>query len=237
MEPESQPLTTIFAKRPVPGQVKTRLCPPLDPAQAAALALAMLDDTVERELGGGVVDVELAVAPAESVDWFQERYGQRLAVCAQVGAGLGERMAAWFEARCGARSSVVIVGSDCPMLERSTVDEAHRLLASGTDAVFAPDGGGGYSLVGLARAVPELFTEVPMSTRSMLDETLDLARSRGLAVELLAEHRDVDDGDDLLRLDRELRRLTMVADRRAGADFPARTFDWLRTELGHDDEL
>ena len=38
---------TVIAKEPVPGAVKTRLCPPLDPRDAAALAAAALDDTFE----------------------------------------------------------------------------------------------------------------------------------------------------------------------------------------------
>ena len=37
----------VLAKAPVPGRVKTRLCPPLTPAQAAELARAALLDTIE----------------------------------------------------------------------------------------------------------------------------------------------------------------------------------------------
>jgi len=237
MEPARQPLTTIFAKCPLPGQVKTRLCPPLGPDQAASLALAMLDDTVRRELAAEGIATELAVAPASSVGWFRRRFGDLIPVSAQEGAGLGERMAAWFEARCPGRASVVIVGSDCPLMGGRAALEAHAWLARGAEVVFAPDGGGGYSLVGLARPVSELFTEVPMSTDSMLDETLELATSRGLTVRLLDEHRDVDNGEDLLRLDRELRQLTMSTDERTRADFPAQTFDWLCREYRGDHEL
>ena len=37
----------VMAKSPVPGRVKTRLCPPCTPAEAAALAEAALADTLE----------------------------------------------------------------------------------------------------------------------------------------------------------------------------------------------
>jgi uncharacterized protein len=37
----------VLAKEPVPGRVKTRLCPPCTAAQAAQLAEAALADTLE----------------------------------------------------------------------------------------------------------------------------------------------------------------------------------------------
>ena len=45
--------------------------------------------------------------------------------------------------------SVVIVGTDAPLLGRDRIDEAHGVLASGRDLVLIPDGGGGYSLIGV----------------------------------------------------------------------------------------
>lgn len=52
----------IMAKSPVPGQVKTRLCPPLTPSEAADVAAASLLDTVEAALStpGAVPVVALA---------------------------------------------------------------------------------------------------------------------------------------------------------------------------------
>ena len=36
----------VMAKAPVPGRVKTRLCPPLTPDEAAEIAAAALADTL-----------------------------------------------------------------------------------------------------------------------------------------------------------------------------------------------
>ena len=41
-------VVVVFAKHPTPGAVKTRMCPPLTPEQAAALYAAMLDDVPVR---------------------------------------------------------------------------------------------------------------------------------------------------------------------------------------------
>lgn len=42
----SAPALAVIAKAPVAGRVKTRLCPPCTPQQAAALAGAALQDTL-----------------------------------------------------------------------------------------------------------------------------------------------------------------------------------------------
>jgi rSAM/selenodomain-associated transferase 1 len=55
-------LLIIFAKEPRPGQVKTRLCPPLSPEAAARLYRCFLEDILEEM--GRLPDIGLAVAYA-----------------------------------------------------------------------------------------------------------------------------------------------------------------------------
>ena len=54
----------IFAKEPRPGQVKTRLCPPLSPEAAARLYRCFLEDILEEM--GRLPDISLAVAYASA---------------------------------------------------------------------------------------------------------------------------------------------------------------------------
>lgn len=229
--------TTIFTKRPRPGRVKTRLTPPLSAAQAARLAQAMLDDTVARHLARPEYTTAIAVAEVEDVAWARARYPGVNEVDAQAGEGLGERLANWFGQRCDGASSVVVVGSDCPLLASDSVLDAHLALESEdpeerADVVLVPDAGGGYCLVGLRRALPELFTEISMSTERMFDETIALARRLDLRVRLLARHYDVDLESDVQRLGMDLRRRI---DRATGApargdrEFPVRTYAELQT--------
>lgn len=227
---DSSALTTVFSKQPVPGLAKTRLVPPLDPREAARLARAMLDDTVARHLGEpGSQRVALTVDPSESVEWFRARYPGVESVEAQRGAALGERLADWFERALVRAPSVVVVGADCPLLPRRLVATAHARLAEGADAVFAPDAGGGYVLVGLAAPAPELFLDVPMSTSDNLSATLDRAARAGLSVELLPEQLDVDDETDLVALARELNTLRELG--RVDDDFPQATYAVLQDVL------
>lgn len=206
-QPFASRLTALFTKQPAPGQVKTRLSPPLTPAQAAQLAEAMLRDTVERCLAGEFRSV-LAFAPAEAAGWFRTNFPGLQDQRAQVGPELGQRLALFVaESFAGGEArSLVVIGSDQPLVPLARLHEAHRALENGADCVLGPDPGGGYYLIGLSQSIPELFTEVRMSSIGMCEATEALARARGLTVERLSEHLDIDTPADLERLCAELAR-------------------------------
>jgi len=210
--------TALFTKQPVPGRVKTRLCPPLAPGEAARLAEAMLRDTVEKCLAGEFRTV-LAFTPAEGAAWFRSAFPEIEEQRVQSGEALGERLARFVEdsfARHEART-LVVIGSDQPLVPLARIHEAHRALEEGAGCVLGPDPGGGYYLIGLARPVPELFTDVPMSTAGMCAATEALARHLGLEVVRLSEHDDVDTPADLERLRAEIERA--IATRSEGTRF------------------
>lgn len=200
----------LFAKQPRPREVKTRLAPVLGFEAAADFAKALLDDGVAR-LGAPGARFELVYAPAESADWFARHYPQ-VARRAQVGAGLAERLEAWFAAVLAPGTGPwAAVGSDAPWTDRARAESAAALLAQGADVVLGPDAGGGYYLVALARPQPGLFTDIQMSTRSMFDETCAWCAARGLSVALLEPDQDIDDAADWERLTAD------IAAGRAGA--------------------
>lgn len=193
----------IFAKAPVAGQVKTRLCPPLTPDEAAALHGSFVLDTLERTKLAATklkmpVDRYLACAPASSHVFFkimEER--QRVRLMDQIGEDLGARMSRAFDllfARGYAR--VLIVGTDVPSLPLAHYQQALALLDT-NDLVLGPALDGGYYLIGLTRAAPALFTDIPWSTAGVLAATRDRAESLGLATALLPPWRDIDTIDDL----------------------------------------
>jgi len=201
-------LTAILSKQPQAGQVKTRLCPPLEPAQAAGLAAAMLQDTIERcqaAAEAGSYRAALWYAPASAKVWFR-RAAPGLALFPQAGAGLAERMAQALDLGLSqsGTESMVLIGSDQPMVPGARILEAHRALEAGCDVVLGPDAGGGYYLIGMKRPHPELFHSIPMSTGTMRQQTVELARELGLRVQLLEEGYDVDVAADLLRLAADL---------------------------------
>lgn len=194
----------IFAKAPVPGTVKTRMCPPLIPDEAASLHGSLVMDAVERTRSLRGFDVFLACSPGMDHPFFQTlaaRY--RIHLCDQVGADLGQRMDHALTAAftCG-YAHALLVGTDIPNLAAQHYERAKALLQT-TDVVLGPTEDGGYYLVGAKRPVSALFVDVSWSTGSVLTQSLARAERVGLVVGLLDSERDLDTFDDVQAFLRE----------------------------------
>jgi uncharacterized protein len=191
----------IFAKAPIPGQVKTRLCPPLTPDEAASLHGSVVLDMLERSRGTASMDRFVACAPSHEHVFFkilEERHGVRLIT--QTGDDLGSRMArAMADVFALGYRQVLVIGTDLPTLPGSAFGEAVALLTA-HDLVLGPALDGGYYLIGLRKPFPELFAGIPWSTDRVLLLTQQKASALGLRTALLPVRRDIDTVDDLLAL-------------------------------------
>lgn len=197
----------VAAKAPRAGTVKTRLCPPLSPDEAARLARVLLADTLETACApavSGVADVFLALdGEDDSLAGFPRRLRQR-------GGDLGERLAHLFaDVFAEGYAHVCVLGGDAPHLPAAFLIEAFGRLARGGDdgVVLGPAEDGGYTLVGLSRPAPALFAEgIGWGGPDVLADTLARAVEAGLTTALLPPWYDVDTIDDLRRLRVDLRR-------------------------------
>jgi rSAM/selenodomain-associated transferase 1 len=201
----------IFAKAPIPGEVKTRLCPPLTPDEAATLHGSFVLDMLEgTKLAVAKFQLPvhryLACAPSSELVFFkimEERQGARL--LDQVGEDLGQRMhRISVDLFANGYRQVIIVGTDVPTLPLSVYQEALTLLGK-SDVVLGPALDGGYYLIGLKQPAEQLFTGVPWSTDQVLAVTQQNAKTLGLSVELTTAWRDVDTIADLQMLITECR--------------------------------
>ncbi len=188
----------IFAKAPIPGEVKTRLCPPLDEEEAASLHGSLVLDAIERTKGLQGISLYVAGAPDLAHPFFkvmEGRYGARLLL--QRGPDLGSRMKqAMRDAFDQGVKDVLLTGTDLPTLPRAHLVEALKLIKS-HDVVLGPAADGGYYLIGLRKMVPALFEGIAWSTASVFAETKKKIEAAGLSPGLLPECRDVDTLDDL----------------------------------------
>ena len=196
----------VFAKAPIPGQVKTRLCPPLTPDEAATIHGSFVLDALERTRTAVStfrlpVDRYLACAPSSTLAFFkvmEER--QAVTLLDQQGNDLGARMNRACETLFtrGYRR-VVIVGTDLPSLPIVRYREAFELLDQ-HDVVLGPAVDGGYYLIGLKTPAPGLFHDIPWSTDRVFQLTKEKAAILGLSIGCLSDWRDVDTIDDLKML-------------------------------------
>ncbi len=193
----------VIAKRPAPGQTKTRLSPPLSPAHAAALYECFLRDTIE--LVGRVPGVRPAIAylPAAEAAYFA-KLAPDFELILQEGEELGARLdnALTRYLRLG-YERVVIMNSDSPTLPVACLTAAFEELAD-HDVVLGLCDDGGYYLIGLKQPAPRLLREVKMSTATVAADTLALAAAEGLRVKLLPTWYDIDNAAALDRLIDEL---------------------------------
>jgi rSAM/selenodomain-associated transferase 1 len=193
---------TIMAKAPTAGEVKTRLCPPLSPDEAALLARCFLLDTIGLVRGlGDAIAVGIAFTPESDRDVF-EALAPGVRLVAQRGDDMGARMLHALEdsLRAG-HAGALVIGSDTPTLPPAFLRRAvERVVSPDVDLVLGPSDDGGYYLIGMRTAWPFLFTEMPWSTAGVAAETVRRAGAHGLRVARLPSWLDVDTPEDLRRL-------------------------------------
>jgi rSAM/selenodomain-associated transferase 1 len=177
----------VMAKEPLPGRVKTRLCPPLEPEQAAQLAEAALADTLDAVAWTPARRRVLALDGSPG-PWLPPGFE----VIEQRGDGLAERLA---NATRDIGETLLFVGMDTPQLTRALLCEALDRLAS-ADAILGPTTDGGYWTIGLREPDPSAFAGIPMSTAATGGAQRARLEQLGLRTVELESLRDVDSYED-----------------------------------------
>jgi len=184
----------IFLRYPEPGLVKTRLAAQTGPHQAA-LIYKTIAERVVAELAaeqGDSYDIRLYYAPADKEEPVRRWLGADHDLYPQQGEDLGQRMRrALEESLAAGYQRAIIIGSDCPSTTRSIISRGFALLVE-HDIVIGPAHDGGYYLLGLKQARPELFCGIDWGTGTVFRRTVERLRGRTLSCALLPELRDID---------------------------------------------
>jgi uncharacterized protein len=199
----------VMTKAPRAGKVKTRLIPPLNPEEAAALNICFLRDittaikhATQNSRALGVV----VFTPAGTENSYRGIVPDDFFLVAQRGEAFGERLLFAMEdlLQLGFES-VCLINSDSPTLPPNVFIEAAQMLANAGDrVVLGPSDDGGYYLIGLKKLHHRIFAEIDWSTEKVLKQTIDRAMERDLDVHLLPTWFDVDDHGTLQRLCKSL---------------------------------
>jgi glycosyltransferase A (GT-A) superfamily protein (DUF2064 family) len=176
----------VMAKSPVPGQVKTRLCPPLSPEEAADVAAASLLDTLSAVLSTpGAVPVVALAGVVRRAD-----VREALAECVvipQRGSTFAERLVSAHADVARFGMPVLQIGMDTPQVTPSLLSSC----ASFEEAAlgFAEDGG--WWALGLRDPLrAAVLRDVPMSRADTGLRTLEALL--GMEVRTLPVLSDVD---------------------------------------------
>jgi glycosyltransferase A (GT-A) superfamily protein (DUF2064 family) len=221
----------VVAKAPVPGLAKTRLTPPADPEQAAAIAAAALLDTLAAAAATpGAVPVV-----AMTGDLRKAAEGAALAealrtvtVLPQRGNGFGARLAhahADAHAVCPTLP-VVQIGMDTPQAGPELFAGIAALLDD-ADSVLCPAEDGGWWALGLRdprRAA--VLRDVPMSRGDTATRTLDALATSGTTTRIGLTLSDVDTWGDACRVAEAVPDGRFAAAVRAVAGAGSRSGQW-----------
>ena len=207
----------VFAKNPVPNQVKTRLIPTLSPEQAATLYTAFPTDWCETLTKLSGVDLIITYTPPEAESDLQALIGDDATYIPQIGTDLGERLtsATQWAAKQG-YTKILLVGSDSPTLPISYISKALTLLDS-RDIVIGPSTDGGYYLIGfsaanVAVAVPFVFEKISWSTADVFQQTMTRICPAKATVGLLPPWYDIDTAEDLAFLYAHISAMRLAGD-------------------------
>jgi rSAM/selenodomain-associated transferase 1 len=202
-----RPTIIVFTREPVPGSTKTRLAARIGARNAASLADAFTRDALEKV---HKLQLPLVVAGSTKGCLNDNRYFGLLArrfgaILIDQGLGnLGARMARVLAPF--ATKGVLLIGTDTPSLPSSALRRAVSLIRH-HHVVLGPTLDGGYYLVGINGAVPDIFRGIRWGSARVMQQTIERLLRFGIRPVLAPTWYDVDRFSDAVLLAEHLRRL------------------------------
>jgi uncharacterized protein len=142
------------------------------------------------------IDLHLFYSNAfeQSDEWSEYVHFKHL----QKAGDLGYKMENAFHDLLENYRKVIIIGSDCPTIQKKDIHDSFEALLS-TDLAIGPALDEGYYLLGLKKMHSELFSNIEWSTKSVFNQTIDKAYKLGLSVYKHELFYDIDYYEDYLK--------------------------------------
>jgi len=187
----------IFTRAPIPGQTKTRLVPLLGVQGAAEFHKTVLQATMVEAKASVFATIEIWSATENDHSFLKQcALDYSCAMKIQQGNDIGERMHHATDTALMEKELVVLIGSDCPALSTDILNQAYLALVNGKDAVLGPAKDGGYYLIGLKKANPDIFQDIAWGEGDVAERTRQNFNRLGLDFAELEELADVDTPED-----------------------------------------
>ncbi|MFZ9046415.1 MAG: TIGR04282 family arsenosugar biosynthesis glycosyltransferase [Cyclobacteriaceae bacterium] len=185
----------VFVKNLIPGTVKTRLAKDIGQDMAMEVYKELVSYT--SEITDKIKGIDRVIYYSEYVelwDFFDDKKYQK---SLQEGKDLGQKMLnAFYDAFENGYQKAVLIGSDVPDISKKVIMDAYEKLDK-YDVVVGPAEDGGYYLIGMKDAHKELFEDFAYSHNQVLEELLDAAEDKNLAVGEVKTLFDLDTKADM----------------------------------------
>ena len=178
----------VFVKKPIMGNVKTRLANDIGHSEAVEIYKKLLRNT-ENVITSLKQDIFI-FSDVKFKGFFGD-YSWRI----QKGNNLGLKMFNAFEEVFAlGYDKVNIIGSDCFELSSDILKDSFN---SPEESVIGPSKDGGYYLLGLSKNDPEIFKNIEWSTENVFEETKKKLHIVQMKFSTLPRLTDIDDLEDL----------------------------------------
>ena len=176
--------------------MKTRLAKSIGIHKAALLSRIFVDVLLKRtehKKYQRIIFYTPADKKKEIIDWL----GSDIIIQPQKGNDLGQRLsrAFAFAFKIGAKK-VVAIGTDNPLIDKKTLQEAFKKLSTKA-CVLGPALDGGYYLIGLTSLNERIFKGIPWSTQTVFRQTIQRLKRMKAGYSLLKKSFDVDTYQDI----------------------------------------
>lgn len=190
-----KPAIIVFQKNPVLGKVKTRIAQQLGNEKALEIYRVLVQKTHEQLAKLTDWDVYIYYSDfLEAVDWKPKE--GKISYRLQKGEDLGKKMRVAFEEVFQeGYQKVLIIGTDCPEITAKILNEAAAELEH-HDVVFGPAMDGGYYLLGMKKIHDGLFQNIPWSTDSVLEISIQYLKQNQISFRTIRALSDIDTAED-----------------------------------------
>ena len=190
----------VFCKAPIAGQVKTRLMPDLSSQQAVEIHIELTNRILSLLSKNQLSPIQLWCSPNINHSFFQQcETNYQLSLHTQQGDDLGERMHHAITSALETSAAVILMGCDCPSFESNDLEFAITALQAENDIVIAPAEDGGYVMIGMTQAQPQLFLNLTWGHDQVFKNTRQRMSELDLKCIETCMHWDIDTADDLQR--------------------------------------
>lgn len=183
----------VFQKNEVLGKVKTRLAATLGDEEALKIYQILIGHT-HKVIQSIAADTYIFFS-----DFLPDNYKQEdsnFSFQVQQGKDLGDRMNNAFQFLFkNGYERVLIIGTDCAVLEPKHIQAAIQKLNS-SEVVIGPAEDGGYYLLGMKSLTSNIFIDMEWSTENVLKETIDRLTQESISYSTIEILSDIDHEED-----------------------------------------